>query len=88
MHIATISSQRQITLPKALLKHLGASTGDRLLIDQTKEAVTIEKAPKISELAGFLHEYAKYKVPSESEVDSAVQEYVKKTYASKTARSR
>lgn len=88
MHIATISSQRQITLPKALLDEIGTKAGERLELKLKNQQIYLQKAPDISELSGCLHKYATQPIPTDSETDVAVLDHVKKTYAAKIARSR
>jgi len=55
MHIATISSQRQITLPKAMLDQLSLSVKDRVKITVDNNQLVVEPANmKIANLAGCL----------------------------------
>ncbi len=55
MHLATISSQRQITLPKLLLDQLSLDIKDRVRIFAFQDKILIEPdLIKVSDLAGSL----------------------------------
>ncbi len=55
MHLATISSQRQITLPKLLLDQLSLDIKDRVKISAFQDKILIEPdLIKVSDLAGSL----------------------------------
>lgn len=88
MHVVTISSQRQITLPKAMLESIGAKVGNKLWLKTTDGSIMAEKERDITELAGCFRKYAVRLAPTDEEIDQAVLEYVNKTYVAKTARSR
>lgn len=85
MYTATISSQRQVTLPKALLDNMKLKPGDKLGMELIGQQIALQKVPDISELAGCLHKYAIYPVPTDEETDQAVTEYVGKNYLDKNA---
>ena len=57
MHIATISSQRQITIPKALLEQLSLSAKDKVKISIDNDQLVIEKTANIMNLSGILRKY-------------------------------
>ncbi|HOZ03018.1 MAG TPA: AbrB/MazE/SpoVT family DNA-binding domain-containing protein [Candidatus Woesebacteria bacterium] len=54
MHIATISSQRQITLPKAMLDQLALKTKDKVKIEVDNDQLVIKKTVSLMDLSGCL----------------------------------
>lgn len=80
MHIATISSQRQITLPKSMLESIGAKVGDKLWIKISNGSIVAEKERDISELAGCLRPYihpSKLGVPYEEAKRVAIEQMIR-----------
>lgn len=85
MHIATISSQRQITLPKALLDAMSLSSKDRVIVSQTSKGILLQPVnTDIAALAGSLKQYvqpSKLGVPFEEvrriAIEHMVQERVR-----------
>ena len=81
MHIATISSQRQITLPKKLLDQLGLSVKDKVKVEVDNKKLIIEPiSMKVSDLAGSLTQLiapAKRGVPVERAKQIALDEMAK-----------
>jgi len=68
MHIATISSKRQITLPKKLLDKHNVKPGDTVVVTTNKNGLAIEPKTNsiVEETAGSLKKYipkAKLGVP-------------------------
>lgn len=61
MHIATISSQRQITLPQRMLAQLGVKKYDRLAlkIEGDNLVAKPQKTSLVEELSGSLLPYVK-----------------------------
>lgn len=57
MHIATISSQRQITIPKALLDQLSLSAKDKVKISVDNDQLVMKKTTNIMSLSGSLRKY-------------------------------
>lgn len=59
MHIATISSKRQITLPKRLLDELGLEANRKVLVTKERGALNIKPMKKniVDELGGSLRKY-------------------------------
>jgi len=59
MHIATISSKRQITLPKHLLESLGLEPKKKVLIERDKGTLRLRPVRKsvVEETAGSLKKY-------------------------------
>lgn len=57
MHIATISSQRQITIPKALLDQLSLSAKDKVKIEVDNDQLMIKKTVSLMDLSGCLRKY-------------------------------
>jgi bifunctional DNA-binding transcriptional regulator/antitoxin component of YhaV-PrlF toxin-antitoxin module len=56
MHIATISSQRQLTLSRQLLEELGLSIKDKVYIEPYKEGLLVKPLDSsvVEEVAGSL----------------------------------
>ncbi len=56
MLITTISSQNQITLPKAILTCLGLNSGDKLLVRTEENQIILESLGKsvVDQVAGSL----------------------------------
>jgi AbrB family looped-hinge helix DNA binding protein len=81
MHIATISSQRQITIPKALLDQLSLSAKDKVKISVDNEQLVLEPVNmNISRFAGCLTRYispAKRKVPIDKAIEKAIDQVVR-----------
>lgn len=46
MQLATISSKRQITIPKDMLEHLGLSFYDKLLIEKGEKSLLLKPVKK------------------------------------------
>lgn len=59
MQVATISSKRQITLPKDLLLSFGIKPGAQVLLHTQKEGVLVQPLKKsiVEEVAGSLSSY-------------------------------
>lgn len=83
MHIATISSKRQITLPKSLLEELGLGANKKVLVTKEKNALKIKPVKKsvTEELSGSLTKFvhpSKLGVPwkkIKGEVGEAIAEH-------------
>lgn len=88
MYTATISSQRQVTLPKAVLDQMNLKAGDKLSLELTGQQIALHKVPDISELAGSLHQYAVRPVPTDETTDQAIMDYVGINYLVKNATAR
>ena len=65
MHVVTITSKRQATLPAALCKELGLGPGAKITLERRlvgKQTVWVLKAPGLDwSWVGSLHRYAKGK---------------------------
>lgn len=61
MFIATVSSQRQVTLPKSLLDLVGLAGQSKAIVAVEGNKITISPAPEaeIADLGGSLAKYAK-----------------------------
>jgi AbrB family looped-hinge helix DNA binding protein len=54
MHMATISSKGQVTLPAQMRKKLKLRPNDRLVLETIDDTILIKKAPDFFDLEGFL----------------------------------
>lgn len=81
MHIATLSSQRQITLPKALLDSFSLSGKDRFLVRRKENTIVLEPVgADLAELAGCLKPLihpSKLHVSYEEAKQSAIDQMIK-----------
>ena len=54
MHVATLSSKGQVTLPAQMRKKLNLKPNDRLILETVSDTIVIKRAPNLFELEGFL----------------------------------
>ncbi|MCA9436800.1 MAG: AbrB/MazE/SpoVT family DNA-binding domain-containing protein [Candidatus Omnitrophica bacterium] len=55
MHMGTMTSKGQVTLPKELRDLVNFETGDKLIFNAENGEIRIRKPERLSDLAGMLH---------------------------------
>ncbi len=70
--IVSVTSKRQITLPKSLMETLGVEKGDRLIARQQGKKIILEPAGR--GILDFAGKFGTFKIPKGKTVDDLIHE--------------